>query len=116
MSSSISRRASCARDVPALQTFDTPLHETAFPAGGGLPSYATQHPRRLWHPIEDPLLNDTQDPVRSEAEHADQGNAEENQRGIEGIPREHDYLAETKTDTGRLGHEHDHPRAKHVEP
>src|ERR1700674_4638279 len=102
MSRSMSRSAAWARSVPAAHTLQTLRHTTASREENGLNGLeATQHPCGFRDPVENPLLQHAQRPVGHETEHADERDREEHQRGIEGVARQHDDLAEAVPDPGR---------------
>src|SRR5579871_750919 len=92
MSRSMPRSASCARFVPAAQVLPTPRQTTAsFEEKTGAWSLeATELLRLVRQPVEDAALRLAQQPVEGEAQHADHGDGEEHERGIEGVARQHD--------------------------
>src|SRR5262245_26589664 len=101
MSRSTSRSASWARLVPAAQILPTPRQITASFDEKVDASEATQLLLGVGQPIEDAPLGEPQQPVEGKAQHADHGDGEEHQRGIEGVARQHDDLAHAVADSGR---------------
>src|SRR5205807_3838826 len=109
MSRSMSRSASWARLVPAAQILPRPRQVTASLDEKVGASEATQLLLGVGQPVENTPLGKPQQPVEGEAQHADHGDGEEHQRGIEGVARQHDDLAHTVADTGRFSDQHHHP-------
>src|SRR6266853_5420899 len=92
-SRSTSRNATCARLVPSAHTLLTLRQTTASSEENGLNGLeATQHPRRLGHPIENFPLQQPHQPVRTETKQANQRNGEEDERRVEGVACEHNDL------------------------
>src|SRR5262245_23308479 len=97
----MSRNASCSRGVPAAQVFETPRQVTELLDEKGMNgSEATQHSHCLGYPIEDAPLQQAQNEIEREAQQANQGDGEENQRRVEGIAGHHDHLSEAIADAG----------------
>src|SRR4051794_20598109 len=99
MSRSMSRRASCARLVPAAQVLPTSRQTTASREEKcGALSEATQLLLGVGQPIEDAALGLAQQPIEGKAQDADHRDGEEDQRRVEGVARQHDDLAHAVAD------------------